>query len=315
MSVMTHTFYASPHSSDEAALRTRAQGIFDAFIACGWRQTDDTGQAVPSELTFPGTVSTVAGYGVFRLDDALQATTPVFTRMEFFRSASTNTGMVLRVEVGSATDGAGNIVGRQYSAAARELHGAGGTGLSEYLCYASGDGSSFNLVMYEGFQRCSMLAIERSRSASGIPTGESILVAASDPVSSDLRTRVSMAGTQGAYEASRTASWPYLPSMLPREVNGLGPTQGWSGISPGGGAAPVFPVALAAPGVTPWVSSNLLVVHPSDVAATSTRQRATINGAERTYRATSAWSEGGVVFMGAGNVARAFPAILWADEE
>jgi hypothetical protein len=77
--------------------------------AVGLTQTSDTGQIDTTTVTRPG-VSTNAGYAIFRFNDTLHNTTPIFIRFDFGTDASATIPRI-QVAIGSGTDGAGVITG------------------------------------------------------------------------------------------------------------------------------------------------------------------------------------------------------------
>lgn len=97
--------------TDATSLRVWGRAIQDAFLNVGLVQTTDTGQVTDwNVVTYPTVVSTPWVYQVFRFADPLQATKPIFIRVEY-RFHTTNTNWYLAVFIGTGTDGAGNITG------------------------------------------------------------------------------------------------------------------------------------------------------------------------------------------------------------
>lgn len=100
---------AIAHSSD-ATFRAWGRAISDAIAACGGVvKTADTGQINWTTVTRAG-VNTSAGYEIYRFNDALQATAPVFVKLEYGTGSGVEAAMMW-VTVGPATDGAGNLTG------------------------------------------------------------------------------------------------------------------------------------------------------------------------------------------------------------
>jgi hypothetical protein len=76
-------------------------------------RTADTGQVDATTVALPANNS-VGGFSVWRANDALQATTPIFLRIEFTRHTTgdaTNSPPGYSFQAGTATDGAGNLTG------------------------------------------------------------------------------------------------------------------------------------------------------------------------------------------------------------
>ncbi len=332
MAIATHTWMSAPTRETDAAFRKWAQGIHDTFIAAGWVQTDDTGQVDLETVEAPGSDNdfrdTMAGYDVFRMDDALHATAPVFVKVEYGSGySSTNVGMYLTV--GKGSDGAGAITDALIERISLHITGGsqGQDTTTEYASYGSGDESSVNIVLWPawgGNYPLGGFTIERSCSDDGTPTDEALLVVfhghpgrTSTTASAFPRT-VFVIGMDGAQGSVQSAIGTGLPVCLPGSINGLTnpSTITSSTLSKDGVTAPVLPIPLVAPGVTPWVSCGLVVVHPGDAGATSVIQAATVNGHERIYRAFPfAYTDNGggaVLIRDGGNMMRFYPAIAWA---
>lgn len=107
---MAKTSYSETllHATD-ADFRAWVTNLDAALVAVGLVQTADTGQANLATMTRPG-VGVWTNYRIYRYSDALQATAPVFLRVEYGTSAlATSPGF--RMGLGRATDGAGNLTG------------------------------------------------------------------------------------------------------------------------------------------------------------------------------------------------------------
>jgi hypothetical protein len=93
----------------DAEFRAIADFISDVF-GLGWVQTSDTGQINLTTVARPGATNTSAGYQVWRMDDTLQATKPVYLKIEYGTGGSTAVASIW-VTIGTGSDGAGNITG------------------------------------------------------------------------------------------------------------------------------------------------------------------------------------------------------------
>jgi hypothetical protein len=124
------------------------------LAAIGCVQTADTGQINWATATRPTTpVNTAAGYEIWRFNDALQATAPIFFKLEYGTGGSTNAAVGSQapgmwLTVGTGSDGAGNITG--VVSVRRQLHTtSSGTSTTitttatttpsqSYFCHAAG---------------------------------------------------------------------------------------------------------------------------------------------------------------------------------
>lgn len=306
MTVSTYSWMSARSSADAATFRKFAVGIHAAFLAAGWVQTSDTGQGDVTTMTVP-TANTAAGYEVWRLNDALQSTAPVFVKIEYGRA--TNVPIVW-ITVGQSTDGAGTIGNVLFARTQAGAPGSNSNNATEYPSYASGDGSSIAVVMWAGSWSTAsstsdfFFVVERSRDSSGNATGDGFLI-----VIGKVGANAVVIGNGGSSGSMMTSS-PYLNAAMPQSINAVATSTG-STLSKDGVTAPVLPVPCMAPGVAPWVSNLLVAVHPGDAGSTSVIQAATINGATRTYRAWTAFSSAGVIPCGT-STSVIVPAIGWA---
>lgn len=304
-----HTWNSAPSLADAATFRKWVQGVHDAFVAAGWVQSADTGQTDIVSLAVPGTNNTYAGYEVWRLDDTLQATVPIFVKVEYGRGGAT-TAPLLRLSAGSGTNGSGTLTGVLFAPLS-----VGNTGVTatEYASYGSGDGSSLCLILWPGFASTPAVAfvLDRSREANGTPNGSGFLISMSG-MSSTMKTNVITAS--GADPTAGCATSIFL-GYLSFQVNNLaGSTV--STLSEDGVTAPVVPIPCFGPGVQPWVTPVVVLVHPGD-AGVSTLVDVEIGGVTRTYRAFPLFNASagnvGLVSTATGIGYRCFTAILWED--
>lgn len=138
---MTTLSWATPadHTSD-AGFRAWGSELSAKLQAAGLVQTADTGQINWATATRPGSVNTAAGYEIYRFDDALQATAPLYIKLEY------GTGNVadrptIWVSVGTGTNGAGTLTGSVSSrnvASFFNTPGNDGVSRPSYLCVKDG---------------------------------------------------------------------------------------------------------------------------------------------------------------------------------
>ena len=124
-------------------------------------------------VTAPDNGAFAAGGEVYRFNDALQSTAPLFLKFEYGTGAS-SVSSGLRLKVGKSADGAGNIGGVLLAATTVVSHSGA---LAPSNCYTSGVGSWFalSLAPVETFGG-GLLYIERSVNSGGTPTGDALLV-------------------------------------------------------------------------------------------------------------------------------------------
>lgn len=123
-------------------------------------------------VTAPANGAYAAGGEVYRFNDSLQSTAPIFIRFEYGTQSAT--ASCLRATVGKSADGAGNIGGVLLSPTV--AIGLGGA-LPTQNCYISGGSSWFalSLAPVETFGG-GLLYIERSVNAGGTPTADAMVI-------------------------------------------------------------------------------------------------------------------------------------------
>lgn len=113
MTVIAPTNIAVTAGMTDAVFQAWINAIHAAFVTAGWVQTADTGQlASPATVAHPTVNATSAGYEIWRMADALQATAPIFVKIEYGTGGNTtgqNNGYW--ITIGTGSDGAGAITG------------------------------------------------------------------------------------------------------------------------------------------------------------------------------------------------------------
>lgn len=126
------------HDSD-ATFREWGLELQTKFLAAGLVQTADTGQINWVTVVRPGT-NAEGGYEVYRMNDALQGTAPVFLRIGYGTGSGTTTPRI-QVTLGTGSDGAGAITGTALTII-RSIHGnvaqITDTARQSYLCVTEG---------------------------------------------------------------------------------------------------------------------------------------------------------------------------------
>ena len=161
----------------DATFRTWGTGVAAQLTACGLTQTADTGQINWTTVLKPGAASTMMGFEIYRFSDSLQATAPVFIKIEYGSgTAATHPGFY--VQIGSATNGAGALSGQlstrqQTGASAAKTAGAT---LPSYCCGSAATGRIMIATnadpvtwgFWTGF------CLERVRDGKGVTSGNGV---------------------------------------------------------------------------------------------------------------------------------------------
>lgn len=197
------------NNSSNAGFQAWATELYNEIIAAGLVQTADTGQlSVPVSAARPGN-ATAAGYWIFRFNDALQATAPIFMKLEVGTSGSVDRPGIWYT-VGTGSDGAGNITGvvrTRALAASNTAPSSTSTPYSSYINHEDGFfGMSWkaNSSIYSGQ---SFIAICRTTDDAGDPTANGYFIVANGSGA--------VCGIWGGYSKSDTErNWCMVPFAL-----------------------------------------------------------------------------------------------------
>jgi len=165
--------------NNDADFRTWGLGINAQFAAIGLIQAPDTGQINWTTVLRPAGSNVFAGYEIWRFNDSLQATKPVFIKIEY-GSGNNAVRVGLAFTVATATNGAGTMtgqVGTRYQAQ-QGLDRTVGSVLNSYC-----SGSSSRLSFMNDFDPTSQIyelgiLVERPRNAAGIEQTDYIVTKA-----------------------------------------------------------------------------------------------------------------------------------------
>lgn len=167
---MTTTSWSSGNAhTNDADFRVWGSEFSAKLALCGLVQTADTGQINWATVTRPA-VNVMAGYEIWRFNDAMQATAPIFLKFQFGTTTSA-AGPGIRMEVGTASDGAGTLSGIGSGTAIGMNHADTVSGSStptpSFFCHTEGV-FSWNWKRGQAAQGCGCLA--RTVDATGTPT-------------------------------------------------------------------------------------------------------------------------------------------------
>ena len=244
--------------STVANLQSWVGPILQILANAGWIRTSDTGQTELADMPAAAAASTVCGYQVWRMNDSLQSTAPVFVKFEF-GSGSAVGNHSLWVTVGTGSDGAGNITGILISQTRIYNNSASASPNKAKEFYGSGDSSRLVFVARSNvnetaFYRMS-LSIERTHGPNGSDTADGVMFFAEYGPTRALGTAIIffvVAVFSGSQPATSTNIGAYVPS---------GTTWAWDGNIVG-----VCPVSFFKGGPTN-PSKNLMVYLDLDMSA------------------------------------------------
>lgn len=263
MSIATPS--TAPTSSTNAQFQAWGSSIGSTLVSLGWVRTSDTGQINWATVAAPGASNTVQGYEMFAMADSLQATAPVFLKIEYGSASGGAAYPSIWFTVGTGTDGAGNLTGQ---VSTRTQLTSGSTSTTSYMSRYSGASNRISFALWQGALNTAyamFLCVERLKKADG--TDDST----------------------GAMIIAHCYSGQYFSQFLP--FSGTVPTRctSWNCVSnPAaasaalGGNVYAYPIRAWAPGETSPVL-GVIAYFNGDLTAANPITIQTWEGGSRTY--------------------------------
>ncbi len=258
------TFTQAPTVTTDAAFRAAAQQWHDALSAVGLVQTSDTGQINLTTVAKPGAANASAGYEIWGFADTLQATVPVYIKIEYGTSGGANL-FGIWITTGASTDGAGTLGTIKTNRIQMQTTSVGST--TPWKCWVSGSTSRCTIAMYVdsgGTNYASVATVERILDISGNDTALGAVQATALRNASSTSQVITPSGNQPAALAELGLVMPFSSSAW---ANGADVYTG-----------PVFPVGW---GVKPPLT-GMLGYFGGDIT-TGVTQTISVYGNNRTY--------------------------------
>jgi hypothetical protein len=149
-----------------ANFKSWAGAIRTALSTFGWVQSADTGQMVFASVTLPAVNTTV--YEIWNMADTLQATSPVFLKIEY-GTGTTTAIPALFLTMGTGSNGAGTLTNASGRTPLYNI--AGGGAATTYECDFSGSTNRFSFYMWRLTNAPPVFSIERAHDTSGNDLG------------------------------------------------------------------------------------------------------------------------------------------------
>ena len=173
----TAVYNTTPSNASSVLFREWGGGISAALSAIGLVKTSDTGQINWTTVLAPIGGSQSMGYEIYRFNDSLQATYPIFVKVEY-GSGSTTAYTGIWWTIGAATDGAGTL-SQLLSVRAQQTSAAASTTAAKSYASMLANGSGFALALWPslGSNYSRFVIVERSCDSSGVPNGNGTFIA------------------------------------------------------------------------------------------------------------------------------------------
>lgn len=160
------------HNATNTAFRDWGSGIANGFNDAGWVQVTATGQVDWSTVSVNASATTSWGFEIWRMNDSLQATSPVYLRIDYGSGSAVNTPRAwLQLGSGVSDNVLTGIISGQLPCSPTANSGANTWGT--FYCGSNGH------IAYCGAPQSAngwAFGIERTHDAAGADTGEGVLL-------------------------------------------------------------------------------------------------------------------------------------------
>lgn len=257
------TFSLAMTNATDAQFRAWGKAISDSLQAVGIVKTADSGQINWATVAAPTAANTQMGYEIYRFNDTLQSTAPVFIKLAF-GSGSNSTHPALWISVGTGSNGSGTITGEMlpeqqtyasYSSTATTHYVSGSS--NRFVIAIQGTSSSYQII----------LTVERTHNSSGSDTSNGIMV---NRITSSIDSQHYL-----LFSDSSVVTVPQISCLTPVGMSGAK--------SPD---INLYPVRFFTPGEGPV--SNCLVGYISGDFAANASYTVSVCGIDRTFRTMQA---------------------------
>lgn len=155
-----------------------------ALTAVGLTQTADTGQINWTTVALPGTTNTQAGFEIWRFNDTLQGTAPLFIKLDYGTGSSTAVPLI-GITIGQGSNGSGTLTGTLSTRVAVAnvspsstitnatsfwVYNATAGFLGQAWKFGINSGGASSIIPVGGF------TLERSCDTTGASTGDAVMV-------------------------------------------------------------------------------------------------------------------------------------------
>ena len=162
----------APDMTSDTTFRNWGSAISAALASIGWVQAADTGQINWTTVTKPTATNTAAGYEIWRMNDSLQATNPVYLKIEYGCAGALTTPAIW-ITVATGSNGAGTLAGQVGS---RQIVGPGTGTAGAYTCWFSGSSARLTAYLWDASNFYALIMVERSHDAAGADTSAGIMI-------------------------------------------------------------------------------------------------------------------------------------------
>jgi hypothetical protein len=212
----------TPINSSDANFRAWGSAVSAKLASMGFIQTADTGQINWGTVLAPLAINTSQGYEIWRFNDTLQATAPVYFKLEYGSGSAIN-NPAFWFQIGSGSNGSGTLTGVP-NTRTQFIFTATATAINAYW---SGDAYRCVFALKGASLATSfIMSLERTIDSTGVVTGEGVLI-------------TFLANSTWSQQAWNATIGPYT-TIYEGTLGALGPQQTPLGVS--GTQLAIYPV-------------------------------------------------------------------------
>jgi hypothetical protein len=175
-SALLYTNNTVLNNTTNAQFRQWGSVIANAFNTAGWVRSTHGTEIDWTTVAANASTLTSWGFEIWRMNDSLQSTSPVYLRIDYGSGAQAYTPRIW-VQVGSGILGnvlTGSLSAQTFSSATAN------SGSTEYPCYFSGANNRMLFAMGATSSNGFLLSLERTHDANGGDTDEGVLIMSSN---------------------------------------------------------------------------------------------------------------------------------------
>jgi hypothetical protein len=166
---------AAPNNTTNAQFQAWGSTISNAISNSGWLIATGVGTQINwATVAAPGASNTAQGYEIWKMNDSLQGTAPIYLKIEY-GSGGASAGPGLWVTLGNGANATGNITG---NTSQRYAFYSTATSATTYPSNFSGANNRFAMNLFTGSPNNIGLifGVERTLDANGTPTATGLLI-------------------------------------------------------------------------------------------------------------------------------------------
>jgi hypothetical protein len=177
-----------PDNSTDANFRAWAQFFEDTLVTTGgWQLSTEAGETAPAALAHPTNTNQKRGFRVYKMADSLQASYPVYIRIDYGSSAQSPNGPGIWYTIGTGSNGSGTITGILFNgglAAQAQVCCSNFVSTGAFNSYGSSMPARAAIAMFVSGNSAYhfVFIISRTKSSQGVDNSDGLLITYRDGI-------------------------------------------------------------------------------------------------------------------------------------